>query len=82
MPISLSCPGCLPRNAPAAAEAIQLRNLERLYERREAVTNLIHSLEHYQRTKTSRAGFSRIGAERRGRSNSTWDERQGYTSIA
>jgi hypothetical protein len=62
------------RNRLLAVDPIRRRALERLYQRREAVKNLISALEEYQRTRaarlercvapdaipTSLSGFSRL----------------------
>ena len=53
MQTSLSCLTPSPRVSSTNTDAIRQRALERLYERHEAVTNLIASLEDYQRSKGS-----------------------------
>jgi hypothetical protein len=54
MPISLPAPTTPERVRLLSMDSIRQRALERLYERRAAVDNLIQSLEDYERAKESR----------------------------
>jgi hypothetical protein len=48
MPITLVAPCSAERSRALSADAIRTRALERLYERRDAVEDLIRSLEGYE----------------------------------
>lgn len=54
MPISLPAANTEERIRLLSMDVIRRRALERLYERRDAVDNLIHSLEDYERCRESR----------------------------
>ena len=50
MPISLPAPSSVKRNRPISVDVVRARALQRLYQRRTAVEDLIKSLEGYQRS--------------------------------
>lgn len=54
MPIALPCPSSAERNRLLSVDMIRRRALERLYERRDTVEDLIRSLEDYQRCQETR----------------------------
>jgi len=53
MPLTLPSPASAERSRLMPVEMLRRQALERLYERRDTVDNLIRSLEDYQRAKTS-----------------------------
>lgn len=55
MPIPLPPPTSAERSRLLTVDLIRRRALDRLYERKAAVENLIDSLEDYQRLRESRA---------------------------
>jgi hypothetical protein len=55
MPIALVAPSSAERSRALSADAIRERALERLYERRDVVEDLIRSLEGYERCHQARA---------------------------
>jgi len=52
-PLTLPSPSSAERSRLMPVEMLRRQALERLYERRETVDNLIRSLEDYQRAQTS-----------------------------
>jgi hypothetical protein len=54
MTLALPAPSSAERSRLLSTDHIRRRALERLYERRAAVDDLIRSLEEYQRTKAGR----------------------------
>ena len=54
-PLTLPSPASAERSRLMPVEILRRQALERLYERRDTVDNLIRSLEDYQRTKTTAA---------------------------
>ena len=52
MPLTLPSPASAERSRLMPVEILRRQALERLYERRETVENLIRSLEDYQRSQT------------------------------
>lgn len=52
-PLTLPSPASAERSRLMPVELLRRQALERLYERRETVDNLIRSLEDYQRSKTT-----------------------------
>jgi hypothetical protein len=55
IPIALPSPSSSERTRILAAHAMRTQALDRLYERRDAVDNLIQSLEDYLRCKQARS---------------------------
>jgi hypothetical protein len=55
MPITLPSPSSAERNRLLTVHVMRTQALDRLYERRAAVDNLIESLEDYMRCKQSRS---------------------------
>ena len=53
MPLTLPSPASAERSRLMPVEVLRRQALERLYERRETVDNLIRSLEDYERSKTT-----------------------------
>jgi len=54
MPLSMPSPSSADRSRQISSDFIHARALERLYQRRTVVENLIRSLEEYQRRHTPR----------------------------
>lgn len=52
MPLTLPSPASAQRSRLVPVDALRRQALERLYQRRETVENLIRSLEDYERSKT------------------------------
>jgi hypothetical protein len=54
MPIPLPAPATMERNRRLSVDALRQRALDRYYERRDAVNQLIAALEDYQRAREVR----------------------------
>jgi hypothetical protein len=66
LPISLPPPSTIERNRPMLVDHIRRRALARLYERHEAIADLILSLEEYQRSRqTHKADLIDFSAARK-----------------
>jgi len=65
IPITLPLPTSAERSRLLSVDAIRRRALDRLYERRSAVQDLIRSLEDYQRSKDGRLAECVVFSARR-----------------